>query len=343
MNINKKINAAVIGLGVGLHHAKYYDSDKRVNLKYVVDFDSSKREIAKKIFPKVKILEFYNSVIDDPELDIISVASYDNYHFEQIIKAINNNVNLFVEKPICQTKSELSAIFSLYKKSNLVMKSNFPLRTTPRFIDLKKKINNGFFGNILSLNLNYFWGRKEKLLYGWRRKVHNYSIIKGGMIHMLDLAFYLLKEWPVEIIGTSSNKGFDEYKEKGKRSFYDNAVVFLKYKDGKIVNCRVDSLSCHPHFHEVQIHGTKKSYISTISQSFFVNSSNEQDINTTLDTSSYPSRENRYKLIKTFIDEVINENPKINYYLYNLMKLVFCCEDAVKNSTNIKFKARCND
>ena len=40
------------------------------------------------------------------------------------------------------------------------MRSNFPLRTTPRFIDLKSDLEI-VFGNILSLNLNYFWGRKE--------------------------------------------------------------------------------------------------------------------------------------------------------------------------------------
>ena len=338
MKENKEINVAVVGLGVGLHHAKFYLNEKRANLKYLIDFDKKKRELARKLFPRANIFKSFDELSDIANLDAISIASYDNYHFDQIIKSIDRNLNVFIEKPICQTKSELNLIYSHYKKNNIVMRSNFPLRTTPRFIDLKSDLRNKVFGNILSLNLNYFWGRKEKLLYGWRREIDNYSIIQGGMIHMLDLAYFLLEEWPTEVMGASSNKGFKEYEDSEKKSLYDNAFVILKYKDGKIVNCRVDALSCYPHFHEVHIHGTEKSYISTISKSFYVNSSKEQNLDITLHNAAYPSRENRYKLIENFLNDIINKQFKIDYYLYNLMNLVFVCEDAVKNSTSIPFK-----
>ena len=92
------------------------------------------------LFPRVNILKSFDELSDSANLDAISIASYDNYHFDQIIKAIDRDLNVFIEKPICQTKSELNLIYSLYKKNNVVMRSNFPLRTTPRFIDLMIKI-----------------------------------------------------------------------------------------------------------------------------------------------------------------------------------------------------------
>ena len=55
MKEKKEINVAVVGLGVGLHHAKFYLNEKRVNLKYLIDFDKKKREIARKLFPRVNI------------------------------------------------------------------------------------------------------------------------------------------------------------------------------------------------------------------------------------------------------------------------------------------------
>ena len=114
------------------------------------------------------------------------------------------------------------------------MRSNFPLRTTPRFIDLKSDLKNIIWQYFI-FKLKLLWGRKEKLIYGWRREIDNYSIIQGGMIHMLDLAYFLLEEWPIEVVGSSSNKGFKEYEDSEKKSLYDNAFIILKYKDGKIV------------------------------------------------------------------------------------------------------------
>ena len=64
----------------------------------------------------------------------------------------------------------------------------------------------------------------------------------------------------------------------------------------------------------------------------------EQNLDITLHNAAYPSRENRYKLIENFLNDIINKQFKIDYYLYNLMNLVFVCEDAVKNSTSIPFK-----
>ena len=72
-------------------------------------------------------------------------SSYDNYHFDQIIKSIDRNLNVFIEKPICQTKSELNLIYSHYKKQYCYEKY-LPLRTTPRFIDLKSDLRNKVFG-----------------------------------------------------------------------------------------------------------------------------------------------------------------------------------------------------
>ena len=46
-------------------------------------------------------------MIDDNEIDIISIASFDNNHFNQIERALNNEKNVFCEKPICNSYNEL--------------------------------------------------------------------------------------------------------------------------------------------------------------------------------------------------------------------------------------------
>ena len=44
----KKINVAVIGLGVGMHHLNFFLRNKRCNLVAVYDFDKKKRLSSRK-------------------------------------------------------------------------------------------------------------------------------------------------------------------------------------------------------------------------------------------------------------------------------------------------------
>jgi len=39
------------------------------------------------------------SIFEDPELDIVSIASYDSFHAEQIIQCLNSGKHVFVENP----------------------------------------------------------------------------------------------------------------------------------------------------------------------------------------------------------------------------------------------------
>ena len=52
----------------------------------VCDFDKLKLE-NKKAYPGIKVSKDENLIFKDESVDIVSIASYDNYHFSQIVKA----------------------------------------------------------------------------------------------------------------------------------------------------------------------------------------------------------------------------------------------------------------
>ena len=54
MSINKKIKAAVIGLGVGIHHARTLNAHPNCELIWVCDFNK-KLEDVRFEFPKAKL------------------------------------------------------------------------------------------------------------------------------------------------------------------------------------------------------------------------------------------------------------------------------------------------
>ena len=45
-------------------------------------------------------------ILEMPDIDVVSIASYDNYHFDQVCKAIKKKKNVFVEKPLCFSEKE---------------------------------------------------------------------------------------------------------------------------------------------------------------------------------------------------------------------------------------------
>jgi predicted dehydrogenase len=126
-----------------------------------------------------------------PEYDLVVIATPDHLHTAYLLAAINNGVDCFVEKPLVTNWDDLYAIeVALSKHPDLRITSNFILRAAPLFKDLKLAYAAGFFGDKISVEGKYLYGRWEKLLNGWRGN-SNYSVILGGLIHLVDLFCFI--------------------------------------------------------------------------------------------------------------------------------------------------------
>ena len=98
--MKKKLKAGVIGLGVGRQHLKAYLESKYIdNDVAICDFDKIKlSKITKEFNLKNNIFTEWKQLLK-LNLDIISICTYDNYHYEQIKEFIGKGTHIFVEKP----------------------------------------------------------------------------------------------------------------------------------------------------------------------------------------------------------------------------------------------------
>ena len=46
------------------------------------------------------------TIFKDKQINLVSIASYDNYHFDQILKCLKNE-KIIVEKPMCLNPNQL--------------------------------------------------------------------------------------------------------------------------------------------------------------------------------------------------------------------------------------------
>ena len=258
----RRINTATIGLGFGLTHAKIFMKNKLTNLINISDINTNKKKYEKIL--KTKFLKNENLIFENKDINLVSIASYDNCHFHQILKAIKFRKDIFVEKPMCQSLVQLREIKRLLKKYKLNLSSNFVLRYHPKFKKVKDLLKKDVIGKIYSIEGEYNYGRLEKIIKGWRGKMPYFSVVQGGGIHIIDLMNWFTNSFPIKAISTGNkivtrNTSF---------KYNDNNIALIKFKN-KVIGKVSSNFSCVlPHEHFFKIFGSKgtlvigKNYIS---------------------------------------------------------------------------------
>ena len=327
----EKIEVAVVGLGVGRWHLQTYKDSKYVKKIYICDFNKNLEKKMIKISKKVSIAKF-DEILKNKNVKIISVASYDNYHYSQIIKCLNNKKNVYVEKPICMNKNELKKIIIKQKQTGLYLSSNLVLRSNPLFKQLKKKIKNNFFGSVYYIEGDYLWGRVNKF-YGWRSRLKYYSKIFGAAVHMIDTIIWMLNEKPKFVFAEGNRIA-----TKNKMKFNTFVILNLIFKNNLIVKITGNGPCVHPHFHSINIFGSKKTFLHN-HRSIKIFSKKKID-SLKIKSSLYPGKKSRKEVLNSFIYGVVKKDPKKfqvdTRSVYDVMKICLSAEESMKTKKRIK-------
>ena len=110
------IKAAIIGMGIGQKHFEAIENYKGAKVEIICERDKKKITHLKKKYPNIVITNDQNKIFDNKGINLVSIASYDNFHFNQISKSIKNNKHIIVKKQMCLNFSELRKINNLLRK-----------------------------------------------------------------------------------------------------------------------------------------------------------------------------------------------------------------------------------
>ncbi len=321
----------VIGLGVGEQHIISYQNLPNIEVKAVCDVNKKKlEEVSFRRNIKYKF-EDYRYITEDPEISAVSICSYDNCHVEQAISAFNNGKHVFIEKPIALSKNESSDLYKSYIKSKKIISSNLILRTEPRFKLIKKMIEKGDFGKIISIEGDYIHNILWKITQGWRGQMKFYSVVFGGGIHLIDLMRWLLNA-EVTSVSSISNKILTkdtEYK-------YDDCFYsLLKFDNDTIGKSATSYGPIRSKFHSLNIYGSKKSFVNDRPYGKLFSGIDEKDKK--MIKIKYPAH-NKGDLIPNFIDSIRkNIRPEVSSEdIFRVMDVCFAIEKSAKSLKNEK-------
>jgi predicted dehydrogenase len=330
------LKVGIIGLGVGMQHFHTYANNSECEVVAVCDFDLNRLAEIEQINPSIIRTQDAQLILNNNSINLVSIASWDNFHSEQIIQGLDNNKHLFVEKPLCLSANEAQSIIEAHKKRpHIKIGTNLILRLAPRFVEAKKMIDSSVLGDLIFIEGDYNYGRLEKILHGWRGEQPNYSGVLGGGIHIIDLFLWLTKKRVLEVTAYGTNVATRNSNFKN----FDLVTALLKFEDNLIGKFSVNLGCVYPHFHRFSIYGTRATFENSIPGANLYTNYDQKNINladlfkvTSMDL-PYPGV-NKGDYLTMFIESVLKQKePPISIVdIYNSLAVCFAIEKSAHSS-----------
>jgi len=226
-----KVRIGIVGMGnMGKYHADYLLKGEvaHAELAAVCSTSPHKLEAYK---DKVKVFSDGEAMIKSGEIDAVLVATPHYQHTSLGICAIEHQVHLMVEKPISAHKADAEKLIAVAEKHPaIVFGAMFQLRTEPRYLKLKKLIQDGDLGEIVRINwIITDWYRTEAYYAsgGWRAtwKGEGGGVLLNQCLHQLDAL-----QW---LVGMPSKvRSFAQLGRFHNIEVEDNVTAYLEYPNG---------------------------------------------------------------------------------------------------------------
>ena len=251
--MEKTLKVAIVGCGNISHcHMQAYRSIKEVEVVSCCDINY---ERAKNYAASYGIKTYYGSIDEmlknEPEIEAVSVCTWNNGHYDCTIKALKAKKHVLVEKPMAMNAKQAEEMEKEAKKQGVLLQVGFVKRfakTTEVFKDFQ---NADTFGEIYLTKAIYT--RRLGNPGGWfsdKEKSGGGPLIDLG-VHVIDLSRYLMgMHMPVSVYGATFNKlgfkdnikGINRYhpvdfdKDHNVCTVEDSAMALIRFDNGAVLH-----------------------------------------------------------------------------------------------------------
>lgn len=219
------IRIGIIGTGsISEFHLNAYAKNTGAIITAICDLNEQRaKQVAEKYGAK-KTFTDYRALLADPEIDAISVCTWNNTHAELCIAALHAGKNVLVEKPLCRTVEEALLIEEAVRSTGKLLMVGFVRRYDANAQLLRQFADNGEFGNLYYAKASTI--RRLGNPGGWfadSERSGGGPLIDIG-VHVIDLCWYLMGRPKVKTISANT------YNKLGNRSNIRN-LSFYKAAD----------------------------------------------------------------------------------------------------------------
>lgn len=247
----KKIKVGVIGAGnISFYHVRGLQmvgvyGDYEVDMVSIADPDLDAANKLGKRFGFKKITDNWKEVINDPEIEVVSIVTPNCTHAEIAIAAARAGKHVMLEKPMAMNVEEDKLIEKTFAETGVVNMVDFIYRTVPANIEAKKIVEDGRIGKITAFRGWFdasFKADPQKELQ-WRDVASKAGTGSLGdtIAHVISLSDLITKSQLGEIIEVCADmdivyKTRKDLENGGKETEVDTddiCSVLVKYENGR--------------------------------------------------------------------------------------------------------------
>ena len=231
----RKLNFALIGCGrIAQRHAEHINN--LAVLKAVCDINEQKATSMAIQYKTTAYTDIDELLAKEKDVDVVAICSPNGLHALHTIKALKKGFHVLCEKPMAITVEDCGKMINEAERANrrlFIIKQN---RFNPPIAALKKIIDEGRLGKILSAQLNCFWNRNVDYYAtsDWKGK----KDMDGGTLftqfsHFIDLLYWLVGDVKkaYALTGNFAHQHIIEFEDTGviALEFYNGALGTINY------------------------------------------------------------------------------------------------------------------
>jgi len=203
-----KVKVILIGFGhLGKWHAEKAASLENSELIAIIDKSKEHQAMAREKYPKVPVLDSYDSILDDFEAALIVTPT--SSHFSIAKDLIKKGKHIFCEKPLCSKTSEAGELRDLGQEYSCLIQVGHSERFHKAWEQLKVKIE------ALKSPFTVEFIRESS----FKGRAIDVDVIQDLAIHDIDLFYYLFEKEVSEITSVKYFRALSDFPDYADMNF----------------------------------------------------------------------------------------------------------------------------
>lgn len=228
----------------------YPELNLRPRLVHAADTAEDRIAYARDVLGYERVDTDYRAVLDDPEVDVVSICAPNMLHKEIGIAAAQAGKHFWIEKPVGRDADDTAAVAEAAHAAGVVTSVGFNYRHAPAVEEIRRLVAEGAMGRVTNIRSVFFNGYasepKGALSWRFKRDLAGSGAMGDLLSHVADLVQYVVgpvtqvtslssivhAQRPVLEMGSGTHFAVIEDGEMGPVENEDYAAALIRFADG---------------------------------------------------------------------------------------------------------------
>lgn len=257
-NRTRPLGVGLISVGwMGKLHTRAYQAlptvypelDLRARLVHAADTAEDRVAYARDVLGYERVSTDYRAVLDDPDVDVVSICAPNMLHKEIGVAAAKAGKHVWIEKPVGRDAGDAAAVAEAAHAAGVTTSVGFNYRNAPAVEEIRKLVTDGSLGRITNIRSVFFNGYasepKGALSWRFKRDLAGSGALGDLLSHVADLVQYVVgpvnqvsslstivhAQRPILEMGSGTHFAVIEDGELGPVENEDYAAALVRFAD----------------------------------------------------------------------------------------------------------------